>query len=404
MMAEAQSAGALEGIRIIDLARVLGAPYCTQMLADHGATVIKVEPPQGDETREWGPPFLPDGMSAYFSGVNRNKQSVGLDLSKAEGREVLFRLLADADVMTENFKPGTLEKWGLGYDEVLSKRFPRLVHARLTGFGADGPMGGFPGYDAMVQAWAGFNSVNGNSKGGPVRLGLPMVDLGTGLNLAVGILMALVERNRSGSGQFLEVTLYDAAVALQHPHATNWFHGGMTSELVGNAHQTLAPYDQFETRGRNIVTGAGNDPQFRKLCAVIGRAELASDPRFRTNKDRAAHRVALAAAINEAVADRDGEELALELMRSGVPAGVVQSVPDVLSHPHTLHRGMVVEQGAYKGTGWPVKFSRTPASLRAHPPHYGAATRVALSGAGYSDREIDGLIEAGVALIERKKL
>jgi formyl-CoA transferase len=194
-------------------------------------------------------------------------------------------------------------------------------------------MGGFPSYDAMVQAWAGFNSVTGNQRGGPVHLGLPMVDLGTGLNLAVGILMALVERHRSGKGQFLELTLYDAAVALRHPRATNWFHGGMTSELVCNAHQTLAPYDQFDTRGRNIVTGAGNDPQFRRLCAVIGRPELANDLRFRTNEDRSANRIALVAVINEAVSDRDGEELALELMRSGVPAGVVQSLPDVLSHP-----------------------------------------------------------------------
>jgi crotonobetainyl-CoA:carnitine CoA-transferase CaiB-like acyl-CoA transferase len=393
--------GALSGIKIVDLARVLGGPYCTQMLADHGADVIKIEPPQGDETRDWGPPFLSDGTSAYFSGVNRNKQSIGLDLSKPQGREVLLRVLADADVLTENFKPGTLEKWGLGYEHVLSAKFPRLVHARLTGFGADGPMGGFPGYDAMVQAWAGFNSVNGTPEGGPVRLGIPMVDLGTGLHLAVGILMALLERHRSGKGQFLEVTLYDAAISLQHPHATNWFGGEMTPELVGNAHPTLAPYDQFRTRGRNVVTGAGNDAQFRRLCTIIGRPDMADDARFKTNKDRSANRLALAAAINSAVSERDGEQLAMELMRAGVPAGVVQSVPDVLRHPHTLHRKMVVTKDGYKGTGWPAKLSRTPASLRSTPPRYGAATFEVLRQLGYDENEIKALLQSGIALTER---
>jgi crotonobetainyl-CoA:carnitine CoA-transferase CaiB-like acyl-CoA transferase len=403
-MTQSQTGGALAGIKIVDLARVLGGPYCTQMLADHGADVIKVEPPQGDETREWGPPFMPNGISAYFSGINRNKRSIGLDLSKPEAREVLFRLLADADVMTENFKPGTLEKWGLGYEEVLSKRFPKLIHARLTGFGADGPMGGFPGYDAMVQAWAGFNSVNGTPDGGPVRLGIPMVDLGTGLNLAVGILLALVERQRSGKGQFLEVTLYDAAVALQHPHAPNWFVGEMTPKLVGNAHPTIAPYDQFKTKGRNVVVGAGNDPQFRKMCAILGRPDLAEDPRFKTNKDRSANRVALTEAIEAAAAQRDGEELAMELMRAGVPAGVVQTVPDVMRHPHTLHRDMVVAKDGYQGTGWPVKLSRTPGSLRSAPPQFGAATRDVLKEAGYAEAEIDGMLKSGIALTERKKL
>jgi len=403
-MPETQTGGALAGIKIVDLARVLGGPYCTQMLADHGADVIKVEPPQGDETRDWGPPFVDEGVSAYYSGINRNKRSIGLDLSKPEAREVLFRLLADADVMTENFKPGTLEKWGLAYEEVLSKKFPRLIHARLTGFGADGPMGGFPGYDAMVQAAVGFNSVNGTPEGGPVRLGIPMVDLGTGLNLAVGILLALVERGRSGRGQFLEVTLYDAGVSLQHPHAPNWFVGEMVPKLVGNAHPTIAPYDQFKTEGRNVVIGAGNDPQFRKLCAVLGKPHLADDPRFKTNKDRSANRVALTKEIEEAAARRDGEELSLELMRSGVPSGVVQTVPDVMRHPHTLHRNMVVAKDGYRGTGWPVKLSRTPGSLRRVPPRFGQSTQEVLREAGYSDAEIETMLKSGVALTERKKL
>ena len=196
----ADAGGALSGFRVIDLTRVLGGPYCTQLLADNGAEVIKVEPPRGDEVRDWGPPFK-GGLSAYFAGVNRNKRSMGLDLGAPEGREVLFRLLEGADAMIENFKPGTLERWGIGYEDVLRERFPRLIHCSITGFGADGPLGGFPGYDAVAQALSGQMSVNGTPETGPMRLGVPIVDLATGLFAAAGVLMAAEERRRSGRGQ-----------------------------------------------------------------------------------------------------------------------------------------------------------------------------------------------------------
>src|SRR5258708_2469434 len=199
--------GALEGLKVIDLSRVLGGPYCAQMLADHGADVVKIEPPQGDETRLWGPPFDAEGISAYFAGINRNKRTMALDLSKPAGRDVLLRLLEDADVLIENFKTGTMEKWGMGYADTLAGKFPRLVHARVSGFGADGPLGGFPGYDAMIQASAGLVSVNGSPDGGPVRTGGPVVALSTGTQACIGILMALYERNRSGKGQFVDPTL-----------------------------------------------------------------------------------------------------------------------------------------------------------------------------------------------------
>ncbi len=195
-----QAASALIGKRIIDLSRVLGGPYCTQVLADHGAEVIKIEPPQGDETRDWGPPFH-EGDAAYYIGVNRNKRSMGLDLTQPEGRELLLRLLEGADILLENYKPGTMEKWGLGYEAVLRERFPGLIHCRVSGFGADGPLGGYPGYDAIVQAMAGWFSVNGEKDSQPTRLGIAMVDMGTGLYTAVALLMALAERERSGLGQ-----------------------------------------------------------------------------------------------------------------------------------------------------------------------------------------------------------
>jgi formyl-CoA transferase len=394
--------GALEGLKVVDLSRVLGGPYCAQMLADHGAEVIKIEPPQGDETRLWGPPFDHEGISAYFAGINRNKRTVALDLSKKEGREVLLKLLETADVLIENFKTGTMEKWGIGY-ETLSQQFPRLIHARVSGFGADGPLGGFPGYDAMVQASAGLVSVNGAPEAGPVRIGVPVVDLSTGMNACMGILMVLYERNRSGQGQFVDATLYDSAVALHQPHAPNYFMAGLKPKLYGNSHGNLAPYANFPTKGRNIVIGAGNDGQFRKLTQMLGKPELADDPRFKTNKDRIAHREALEAELRELTKDRNGEAFANELMQNGVPSGAVMEVPDVMEHPHTKHRGMVWEKDGWRNVGNPVKLSRTPASPRSKPRTFGADTRKVLAEVGYTAAEIDGLLASGVAFTEIRK-
>ena len=394
--------GALEGLKVVDLSRVLGGPYCAQMLADHGAEVIKIEPPQGDETRLWGPPFDQEGISAYFAGINRNKRTIALDLSRAEGREVLMKLLETADVLIENFKTGTMEKWGIGYD-TLSKKFPGLIHARVSGFGADGPLGGFPGYDAMVQASAGLVSVNGAPEAGPVRIGVPVVDLSTGMNACMGILMALYERNRSGKGQFVDATLYDSAVALHQPHAPNYFMAGLKPKLYGNSHGNLAPYANFPTKGRNIVIGAGNDGQFRKLTQMLGKPELADDPRFKTNKDRVAHREALEAELRALTKDRNGEEFANELMKNGVPSGAVMEVPDVMEHPHTRHRGMVWEKDGWRNVGNPVKLSRTPAAARSKPRTFGADTRKVLGEVGYTTAEIDKLLATGVAFTEIRK-
>lgn len=397
------SKGALDGLKVIDLSRVLGGPYCGQMLADHGADVIKVEPPQGDETRTWGPPFDKDGISAYFAGINRNKRKIALDLSRQEGREVLLKLLAEADVLIDNFKTGTMEKWGIGYADVLSQKFPRLIHARVSGFGADGPLGGFPGYDAMVQASSGLVSVNGSADSGPVRIGVPVVDLSTGMNATIGIMMALYERNRSGKGQFVDATLYDSAIALHQPHAPNYFSAGLKPALVGNSHGSLAPYSNFPTKGRNIVVGAGNDGQFRKLTQMLGKPELADDPRFRTNKDRVANKASLEAELRELTRHRDGESFATELMKNGVPSGAVLEVPDVMEHPHTKHRGMVWEKDGYRNVGNPVKLSRTPASPRTKPKKFGSDTKAVLAEAGYSAAQIDTMIASGIALTEIRK-
>lgn len=363
------AAGALAGCKVVDLSRVLGGPYCTQILGDHGADVYKIEPPAGDETRAWGPPFL-DGTASYFLGVNRNKYGLSLDLSQPQGQALLRAMLADADVLVENFKPGTLEKWGLGAP-ALQQEFPRLVHCRISGFGADGPLGGLPGYDACAQAMCGLMSVNGQTDGEPTRVGLPVVDMVTGLNAALAILLAINERQRSGRGQFLDITLFDCAISLLHPHAANYFLGGAVPRRTGNAHPNIAPYESFPTRSGELFLAVGNNRQFELLAGVLGAPGLAADERFRSNADRLKNRDALRAQLTELLRGHAAAELAQTLLESGVPAAPVLNVAELIDHPHTRHRGMVLEQGAYRALASPIKLSRTPASLRRLPPAYG---------------------------------
>lgn len=357
---------------MVDLSRILGGPFCGQILGDHGADVLKIEPPQGDDTRTWGPPFR-DGVASYYFGLNRNKRVMRLDLTAEADREILLALLVEADVMLENFKTGTLEKWGLGYD-VLSQRFPRLVHCRVSGFGADGPLGGLPGYDAAIQAMAGIMSVNGEADGEPLRVGLPVVDMVTGLNAALGVLLALQERERSGRGQFVEAALYDSGLSLLHPHAANWFMSGKAPRRTGNAHPNIYPYDTVATATDPIFLAVGNDRQFRILCERLGMAALADDERYATAGGRSIHRATLKVELEARMREVDGKTFADELAAAGVPCAPVLSVPDALQHPHTAHREMVVEMpGGYKGLGAPVKLSRTPATYRHAPLSEGDA-------------------------------
>jgi crotonobetainyl-CoA:carnitine CoA-transferase CaiB-like acyl-CoA transferase len=397
-----QGSGALSGLKVVDLTRVLGGPYCTQILADHGADVIKVEPPQGDEVRDWGPPFH-DGDASYFIGVNRNKRSVGLDLSRAEGREVLLELLDGADVLVENFKPGAMEKWGLGYKAVLEARFPRLVHCTISGFGADGPLGAMPGYDAVIQGMVGMFSVNGQPQSGRTRIGVPLVDLGTGLYAAIGILMALMERAGSGRGQHVDATLYDSGLALMHPHFPNYYLSGKVPGLTGNAHPNISPYETFSTATCDIFVAIGNDKAFRRLCEALGAPELAEDARFRSNADRVVNRLALRDALQERLRHVEGQSFAQDLLRKGLPCGPVVDAAQAIAHPHTAHRGMVVEEDWYKGTGTPVKLSRTPGRLRRLPPKFSEHTREVLREHGFDEQAIERLTAAGVLVEERRR-
>lgn len=405
-MTDAKNAGALSGVRVVDLSRVLGGPYATQVLGDHGADVLKIEPPQGDETREWGPPFRDDaskpgkdprGPSAYYLNINRNKRGLALDLTKEAARAIVFRLLEGADVLVENFKIGTLERWGMGWD-VLSQRFPRLVHCRISGFGAEGPLGGMPGYDAVVQTMTGLSSVTGSPASGPVKMGTPVVDIASGLNAVIGILLALREREKTGKGQFIEVALYDVGLSLLHPHSANWMWGNKLPQLVGNAHPNVAPYDLFATATRPIFLGVGNDGQFRKACKVLKRAELADDPRFSSMAGRNTNRAALTAILAPIFASVDGVAIATELLEAGVPAGPLNTVAEALDDPQTQARAMRVEAEGYKGMGSPIKMSGTPPALHRTPPDFGEHNREVLRAAGYSDAEINALKREGAVV------
>lgn len=396
------AASALSGKLVIDLTRVLGGPYCTQILGDHGAEIIKIEPPKGDETRDWGPPFH-EKDSAYFIGVNRNKRSMGLDLTKPAGREVLLQLLENADILIENFKPGTMEKWGLGFKDVLSKKFPSLIHCRVSGFGSDGPWGGYPGYDAIIQAMAGWFSINGEEGSNPTRLGLAAVDMGTGLYSAIAILLAIAEREKSGQGQYLDMTLYDCAVSLMHPHIPNYNFSGKIPGPTGNAHPNISPYDTYRTKTVDVFIGAGNNGAYAKLCEALERPELIADARFVNNIDRVENREELKVEIESSLMRIDGHEICETLANAGLAVGPIHNTQQVVDHPHTRHRQMTIEKDWYKMTGTPIKLSRTPGSLKRLPPKYGEHSAELLSEFGFSSQQIEELIEQDVVLTQRRK-
>jgi formyl-CoA transferase len=373
------------------------------VLSDHGAEVIKLEPPQGDEVRDWGPPFDSAGDASYFVGVNRNKRSVGLDLSKPAGKEVLLRLLEGADVLVENFKPGSMEKWGLGYEQVLSKRFPRLIHCRVSGFGGEGPLGGFPGYDAVLQAMVGLMSINGTETSGPTRLGTPIVDIATGLFSTIAILMALHEREKSGQGQYCDMTLHDCGMALLHPHAANYFLSDKRPKATGNPHPNLVPYSKFKTKTCEIFIAAGNDPAFRKFCEFLGIPDVAKDERFATNGARVINRDALTEILEKRFSSEDGHDLTRRMLAVGLPAGPVLHVDEAMAADHTAFRDMVADIGDFRALNTPIKLSRTPGGARTRPPRFNQHGREVLLARGFSEAEIAALEADGVIVGARRK-
>jgi len=394
-------AAPLSGLTILDLSRVLSGPYCTMLAADMGARVIKIEHPvQGDDTRAWGPPFVA-GESAYFLSINRNKESVAIDFKTARGRELLDALIARADVIVENFRPGTLERMGLGYTE-LSKRDPRLIYVSISGFGQTGPRRMEAGYDAVAQAEGGLMSITGTSDGPPVRLGVAVADIASGMFAFQGLLLALIARSTSGRGQLVDVSLLDSVTALLTYQAARQFATGETPVRTGNRHMTIAPYDTFDTAGGVLVLAVGNDAQWRKLCAVLGAADLSADARFVTNAARVDHYEELRPRLDAHFSRWPLDALVAALKAEGVPCGAVRSIADVIGDPQVLARGMVETvmhptAGAQRVLGIPVKLSNTPGRIHSAPPLLGQHTASVLTGdLGLTADDVDALARAGV--------
>jgi crotonobetainyl-CoA:carnitine CoA-transferase CaiB-like acyl-CoA transferase len=390
--------GALSGLRVIDLTHVLAGPLATQLLGDHGADVVKVEPPGGEVSRKMGPSTNEHGFSSHYFSVNRNKRAVSLDLSRLEGVDVLMRLLADADVLIENFKPGTMRGFGLDYETVLAPRFPRLIVAHISGFGENGPLGGMIGMDPAAQAMCGLMSWQGEPDGPPMRAGASIVDMLAGLYAASAILMALHERHASGQGQEIELALFDSAFTLTHPFTADWFMSGRDPARIGNRHPSGAPYNVYRCRDGHLLLACANDKQFRALCEVLGRPELASDPRFVDVRQRFCNQDAIDAEVNALCATRDKSDIAMTLLAAGVPAGPVLTMGEALRHPQVTARGLVVEDASigFRTIGSPIRMSRTPSALHQRPARFGEHSREVLREAGFDDAEIDALIKGQV--------
>lgn len=393
--------GALDDVTVIDLGQVIAMPFCTMLLADMGARVIKIEHPvQGDDTRAWGPPFVA-GESAYFLSINRNKESVAIDFKAARGRELLDALIAKADVIVENFRPGTLERMGLGYAE-LAKCDPRLIYVSISGFGQTGPRRTEAGYDAVAQAEGGLMSITGTSDGPPVRLGVAVADIASGMFAFQGLLLALIARGTSGRGQQVDVSLLDSVTALLTYQAARQFATGETPVRTGNRHMTIAPYDTFDTAGGVLVLAVGNDAQWRKLCGVLGAADLSGDTRFVTNAGRVDHYEELRPRLEAHFSRWALDALVAALKAEGVPCGAVRSIADVTGDPQVLARGMVETvmhptAGAQRVLGIPVKLSDTPGHIHSAPPLLGQHTAAVLMGdLGLSSDDVDALARAGV--------
>lgn len=399
---------ALDDIFVLDLTRVLAGPSATQILGDLGADVIKVEKPgQGDDTRHWGPPFsiaAKDGSpvdAAYFLGTNRNKRSIEVDMAHPQGAELVRALAAQADILVENFKVGGLRRYGLDY-KALRAINPRLIYCSITGFGQSGPAAARPGYDFAIQAMGGLMSVTGHpddtAGGTPMKTGVAVADLFTGVYAATAILAALVERGRSGEGQHIDMALFDAQVAMLANQAGNYLATGTSPERLGNAHPNLVPYELLPTATEDLVVAVGNDRQFAALCAVLGLDALGTDPRFARNADRVRHRDLLIGILRDAMRAHDAVHWAERLDAAGVPCAPVNRIADVFRDPQSLARGHIVEQqradlgDLVRGVASPIRLSRTPVRYDLPPPARGEHTdQVLAERLGLASPEIEAL-------------
>jgi succinate--hydroxymethylglutarate CoA-transferase len=394
-------AGALEGIRVLDLTRVLAGPWCAMLLGDMGADVIKVESPRGgDDTRSWGPPFL-NGESAYYLGCNRNKRGVAIDFSVAAGRDLLKRLISKSDVLLDNFKTGTLERWGFD-DAWFETHAPQLVRCSITGYGDFGPKAGLPGYDFILQAESGLMSICGEADGAPTKYGVAVVDISTGMMAANAVQAALISRYRTGKGQKTSVCLFDTALTLLANVGNSHLATGKEAGRYGNGHPTIVPYTTFPASDGPIAIAVGNDAQFVSLSKLLGHPEWALDERFKTNAARIAHRGPVEQLIEQETSKRAGDALLIQLRAAGIPAGRVNTVAEALSDEHAFARDMVMHiqhssVGDFTTLGIPLRLNGTPPTVRRPPPRLGEHTSEVLRDElGLSDDEFTALKEQGV--------
>ena len=371
----------LHGIRVLDLSRVLAGPYCTMVLGDLGADVIKVEAPEGDETRGWGPPFA-GGESAYYLCVNRNKRGIVVDFKTDEGRRIIHELIKQSDVLVENFRPDTLARFSLDFDS-LSVINPKLIYCSITGFGQTGPLRDKPGYDFMIQAMGGLMSITGEPDGEPMKVGVAVADLFAGQNAAIAILAALQARTLTGKGQHLDISLFDSQVAMLANVASNYLISGNLPKRYGNAHANIVPYQSFQASDAWFVIAVGNDKQFEKMCVVIGHLELARDSRFMTNSGRVEHRGELIKLLKPIFLSKNVSEWLTMLENAGIPCGRINTLDKVFSMPQVEAREMLVhmehmEIGDLRLVGSPLKFSDTPVDYKVPPPKLGENTQEVL--------------------------
>jgi crotonobetainyl-CoA:carnitine CoA-transferase CaiB-like acyl-CoA transferase len=395
------SAGALAGLRVLDLTRILAGPLCTMMLGDMGADVIKVEPPgKGDDTRHWGPPFVA-GEAAYFLGINRNKRSLTLNMAVAAGQKILAGLIERADVLIDNFRLGTLERWGFD-DAWFARHAPRLVRCSITGYGSSGPNAALPGYDFILQAESGLMSICGEPDGSPTKYGVAIVDVCTGMLAAGAILAAVNARHHTGKGQKVELSLFETSLAMLINVAQSYLAAGRDGGRFGNGHPSIVPYTTYRAADAVIAIGIGNERQFARMAEVLGHPEWANDPRFDSNRARVENRSTIDGLINAALAGDRAEAWLARLQAVGIPCGRINTVAEAIEQPHTEARRMVetVEHptvGALRLIGIPFKLSDTPCSVRRPPPLLGQhSTEILTQELGLDERAIDDLRAAKV--------
>jgi crotonobetainyl-CoA:carnitine CoA-transferase CaiB-like acyl-CoA transferase len=386
---------ALDGIKVLDLSRTLAGPYSSMLLGDMGADIVKVEQPgKGDESRQFTPPAW-NGESCYFLSSNRNKRSITIDLKTDEGREIIYKLAKEADVLIENFRTGALDKLGLGYEQ-LKELNPRLIYCSISGFGRTGPEKNRAGYDLLLQGYGGLMSITGEADRTPAKAGMSIVDLTTGMYAVYGILTALIARDKTENGQFIDVSLLDGQISLLNHMVTGYFATGKPAGRMGSAHPTLVPYQAFSAKDTDIILAVANNGLWEKCCRAMGWEDLLEDSRFATNDVRVSNRAILIPMISERLAKLESKDIFAKLDAAGVPCGPIHTIDQVVNHPHVKAREMILEVEHptvpnLKIPGFPVKLSDTPASLQKYPPLLGEHTEEILDQLGYSPEQIEEL-------------